>query len=506
MTTRAGSLLALADQLRLFEQQEKQLPLAVLTRPFLALILAQAGQLAELLDAYGAYTNSKWFVFRSHVAAIKLFSAVHHQLLHLFHTSPSYRLLTVHGDFRNDTKTMTGITGGIILESARRLLCEAELLDLTVPKTTQFAEELPPGRLPRDRSSRKVASAKETVVRLATAFLNLSEDIGVLSSCAKKEESAGDGPVFHIPTEADLRQMEERFHNLQALYDTFVSNTDVENLDELLPSLRGHITVIFHLLEMTTSLAHYYERHTEMWRAMSIALEKNIQIPPSVATTQDLGRLVSNYAMHYAILFLKAGRDLCQRMLKQYAEFGEITVPVPRYRGFHVRPSTLVAKISAHYGSPVAMRLDGEVYDASSPLELFRANEKINAQKRRWLAMETLSLISQFDSRIQRDVMHEVRRIAMTLAEQNKVIIYEYPLPSSSPLEKEEPPGANFIIDELTRLQSIGKIDIDAKLEVTFQGDKRVLNDIRLLVQSGYGEDKFGNNVVLPSELSYLHR
>lgn len=39
---------------------------------------------------------------------------------------------------------------------------------------------------------------------------------------------------------------------------------------------------------------------------------------------------------------------------------------------------------------------------------------------------------------------------------------------------------------------------------VRFQGDIRVLEDIRTLADSGYGEDKFGNNIVLPKSLSYL--
>jgi hypothetical protein len=34
----------------------------------------------------------------------------------------------------------------------------------------------------------------------------------------------------------------------------------------------------------------------------------------------------------------------------------------------------------------------------------------------------------------------------------------------------------------------------------------RVLEDIRTLAENGYGEDKFGNNIVLPKNLSYLKR
>jgi len=56
------------------------------------------------------------------------------------------------------------------------------------------------------------------------------------------------------------------------------------------------------------------------------------------------------------------------------------------------RPSTLISKLVLHYGSKVQMLLGDEVYDASFSLDLFRANEKINAQKRRWLANEIVRL------------------------------------------------------------------------------------------------------------------
>ena len=51
-----------------------------------------------------------------------------------------------------------------------------------------------------------------------------------------------------------------------------------------------------------------------------------------------------------------------------------------------------------------------------------------------------------------------------------------------------------------------GKIDIISDTTVDFTGDKRVLHDIQILAENGYGEDKFGNNIVLPKELSYLKR
>ena len=53
-------------------------------------------------------------------------------------------------------------------------------------------------------------------------------------------------------------------------------------------------------------------------------------------------------------------------------------------------------------------------------------------------------------------------------------------------------------------LLASGKIDIKMNITVKFIGDKRSLDDIKLLSESGYGEDKFGNNISLPKKLSYL--
>jgi hypothetical protein len=62
------------------------------------------------------------------------------------------------------------------------------------------------------------------------------------------------------------------------------------------------------------------------------------------------------------------------------------------------------------------------------------------------------------------------------------------------------------VTDVMVQLLAMGKIDIHVDLNVTLVGDKRVLADIKLLAESGYGEDSFGNNVLLPEKLAYLRR
>ena len=212
------------------------------------------------------------------------------------------------------------------------------------------------------------------------------------------------------------------------------------------------------------------------------------------------------YSVTNINLYIGCAENLCHEMLNRYAEIGEIDVPVPSYRGFHVRPSTLIAKIVLYYGSAVQMELDDEVYDASSPLGLFRANEKINAQKRKWLAEEVVRLKLAQEQNNQSDINAVVRDIVLTLAGRSKLILYEQPLQLPEEPARKEGTLLEKVVDEMARLLAMGKIDVNVKLTAKFIGDTRVLADIKLLTESGYGEDKFGNNVPLPEKLPYLRR
>lgn len=86
------------------------------------------------------------------------------------------------------------------------------------------------------------------------------------------------------------------------------------------------------------------------------------------------------------------------------------------------------------------------------------------------------------------------------------IVIYERPLPLDELQPEDNETLAQFAVDEIARLLATGKIDIEADIEVTFVGDRRVLEDISQLAENGYGEDAFGNNIPLPEKLQYLRR
>lgn len=475
------------------------------SRPLIGELLSQSMLVEELLDLYGARNNLQWCRFRSLVATLKLFAEVSYELLHIHHSLPSYRLLPVDRDFAGATVQSLELTQDVLVRAATWLLAQANRLGLAIPTIeihpeNYLVEQLPPGRLPHDRATRKIKNAAEIVTHLATAYLNLAADSEMLNT-AEQIEPKDYATCFPNPISEDsLRYLKVRFHCMQSMYDTYVSETEIESLDHNLPTLRGHISIVFHLLEIATYLAHYYERHLNA-QTGDLALRRR----PVIALGTLLA-LLMNYSIAFSGLYLKYGRCFCHTMLRRYAEIGRIEAPVPSYRGFHVRPSTLIARIVQHYGSLVVMELDGQTYDAGSPMDIFRANEKINAQKRRWLIAEIgrLTLPAQAPPSSS-EIRALVLDIVLKLAEQSKVVIYQQPLQLSDEFDKE-----SILLDtvskEIAKLQATGQIDIQTDLNITFVGDKRVLSDLLLLAESGYGEDRFGNNIALPRELAYLRR
>jgi hypothetical protein len=475
-----------------------------MTRPFLGDLLSQATQVEEVLDSYDAGKNCRWCRMRTLTAAAKSHADLSYELLHIRHRLLSYRLLPGDRDFVASTDQTLELTGRVLVKTAREMMDRAEALHIAIPRgddvAEAYAEPLLPGHLPHDCGARRVETVAETVALLATSFLNLasaSEDVRAASR-AKPE----DYHLYLVSSlrEERLRSLEFQFHNLQSQYDTYVSGTEAERQDKDLPILRGHASVVFHLLKTATLFAHYYERHVNK---QLCAVHAATPLP--VERDALLSALMS-YSITFIDQYIGSAVNLCQEMLKRYAEVGQIEVAIPKYRGFHVRPSTLVAKLVLHYGSHIEMHLADEVYDASSPLDLFRANEKINAQKRRWLAQEIVRLELVPETLDSVDMVSLVRSVALALAAKGKLILYEQPLELPDRLCPAEGTLLERVTNETGRLLAMGKIDIGTDITAQFVGDKRVLSDIHLLAEYGYGEDSFGNNTALPEKLTYLRR
>ncbi|MBN2657028.1 MAG: HPr family phosphocarrier protein [Spirochaetales bacterium] len=476
----------------------------ILNTLFLGKSHAVASRLEEVLDYYNAKNNSKWATFRENTSAIKTLTDVAYITLHLRSTSPQYKLLSGIDLFLEETdkvlgsfyKALKASFKDIVKNASRNGLKECSVID----KKNLFYVDFPEGRLETDLKRREVSNPEKVIVNLATSYLDLASESALLINLKSHTVRKKSELIPDTYNESRIRLLENKFHNLQSLYDTYISNTDSEGMDQDLLLIRGHASIVFHLLEASTSLIHYYERHV-----MSLS-GKDTKIYKPPITGKELLAILFDYYLNYASQFLSAGVMLCRQVISKYAEEGDLEVSVPSYRGFHVRPSTLVAKIVQHYGSKVSLVLGDEIYDASKPMDLFRVNEKINAEKRRNLAFSICNLHSVHDPECNSNFEKGLKEIFHELLEENKIINYstEFSLPDLSQINEET--LGEFANRAIAYLLAQGKIDLRTDLKVSFKGDKRVLHDLQVLAENGYGEDRYGNNIVLPEELSYLTR
>lgn len=490
MTVKAQSLVTL------LKEAEKRNGGFNYTRPFLGQLNLESRIIEELLDEYGARHNQSWHGFRRSIAAVKAFSQIVHNILHIHASYPCYRILLAKEDFLAATKKALEECTAALKKAMENLLAEAETHRLETGIVSQdFTEKLPEGTLPPDLPRRELDNPDPTIVNLATTFLNLSEDTELFTISQRQKKSAYPSCIPEPVNEARIRNMEHALHSLQSTYDTYLLDSDAETRDEHLPILRGHVSTIFHLLETGTVLSHYYERHM-------------LQGHNGIISTAGLLSILIDYILAFSARFFENARELCREIIHAYAEEATISAPVPQYRGFHVRPSTLVSKIVTHYGSEVSLRMSGQKFNAASPLELFRVNEAINAQKRKTLAGIVCELAATMGHvpQDERVMKKSLRKMMLKLLENHQIVLYEtdFSLEDISYLEGES--LAEFATRGIAHFLAMGRIDIRTGMTVEFSGDKRVLADLRLLADNGYGEDNYGNNIMLPAELAYLRR
>ncbi|MBW2555085.1 MAG: hypothetical protein JRE20_13305 [Deltaproteobacteria bacterium] len=167
-------------------------------------------------------------------------------------------------------------------------------------------------------------------------------------------------------------------------------------------------------------------------------------------------------------------------------------------------------KIVKHYGSDVKMQIDDGVYDAGSALDIFRANEKISAKKRKLISKEIRPCEEKGEINC-KEVKAIVYKELNRLFEEGKLFPYGDITPDDLTCTIEEgtirPEEIKpLVAEEIKRIKAAGKIDIRLDVKATFTGDQRVLRDIEALARSNYGEDDKGNNIELPPEIEYLRK
>ncbi len=353
------------------------------TKRLYAEMVACSKLLEDFLDFHGAKNNSEWYYYRELVSTTRNLAAVAYTQKHIFSRFPSYAL----GKVPNFEEKGFEIHK-FLVRSLRNVsfasLEEAGHLKIHIP-CDNFAWDHFPGistdyLLDSNIDDQDRVEEKKNIVRICTKFLNMVKDFDMLGFY---EPYAVEKIKTIVPSkinEEEMRGLEMVVHNLQSSFDTYINRNVLKFGTVRLKRLRGIISIVLHLMELSGRLLHYYERH--LYEVGYKNTNKTVadSLMKIVGENHILDGIV-NYGLYYICKFLTSGRDVARHILNENMERSSIRVGIPKEMGFHSRPSLLVAKIVQHYGGQVELCVNRDRFDAGSVLDIQWAGGKIAKEK-----------------------------------------------------------------------------------------------------------------------------
>jgi phosphotransferase system HPr-like phosphotransfer protein len=349
------------------------------TKRLYASMLSSSKLLEDFLDYHGAKNNANWYYYRELVSTVRNLSDATYSQKHISKRFPMYDVLETEGFEESGYATHRFLVNSL-RSISKNALKEAKRLRIETPQKRFSWEDFPgistPALLDFDIDDQNLEEEKRTVVKITTKFLRSAAEfdgLGFYEPCSLDEIKDIVPARFN---EQEARHFEMVIHSLQSSFDTYVNRSGLRLRDVNLKRLRGHISIVLHLLELTRRLLHYYERHLYEVGYKNIYKRVRDELADAVDPEYLLDRIV-NYGLYYICHFLSQGKDLAQDVLNANMEQSSIRVGIPQDLGFHSRPSMLVAKIVQHYGGQVELWVNSDQFDASSVLDIQWAGGKI---------------------------------------------------------------------------------------------------------------------------------
>jgi hypothetical protein len=341
------------------------------TRKFYARLIEESEELESFLDDYGARDNKTWYLFRELVACIRNIAKVAAILKHIINRYPSYDLSEGEGlTFLKDAQTVSTWLDETVHSLYDKVKKESKRLNIKFPRGTlkgDFLGDLfPQKRLPYTIDEEEGLNVQEKLTKIATQFLHVSDAFTQFGwNYAEHGMHELKGSIPDKVDEEKSRQVLALTHNLQSTYDHYVRYTPLESEDVRLKRLRGYISVSLHLLNVVNWLSHLYQRHLQTPRRSEAGYEIS-----KVIDQDKVLEIVINFALFHTNRYLQAGNTLAAEILTEYTEIDSIEAKIPEKLGFHLRPATLVAKVTKYYGTKVSLNVGGKTYDAGNVLSI----------------------------------------------------------------------------------------------------------------------------------------
>jgi phosphotransferase system HPr-like phosphotransfer protein len=338
--------------------------------------------LEDFLDFHGAKNSSEWYLYREYAAAVRHLTTAAYSQMHISNRMAFY-LLSDTEEFQKEGASTLNFLNETLIKMAPVIMEEAQRLDISMPDE-KFSPGDFPGistgeMLPFDIDDENKNQQKEHIVYIASEFLNISKKFDEISFYEPYSPEALRNMVPSKINEVEMRRFEMLVHNLQSAFDTYVIHGGYRFGNRKLKQIRGHFSVVFHLLQVVGRLLHFYERHLHEAGYKDTYKRVNDRLSTLIDPQQLLDRTV-NYAVYYVCHYMSTGKELAREILNENIEKSSITVGIPQKLGFHSRPSLLVAKIVQYYGGQVELCVASDRFDASSVLDIQWAGGKIQKE------------------------------------------------------------------------------------------------------------------------------
>jgi phosphotransferase system HPr-like phosphotransfer protein len=355
------------------------------TKKLYSKLITNSHILEDFLDFHGAKKNSEWLYYRELSALVRHLSLACYSQRHILNHLSFYRLGSHPLDlFKQEATDTLQILQDSLKLTAPVILAEAQRLKITIPGS-RYSLNLFPGITSTQHLNHNIDdftakdNQKNNLTRISSEFLDVIKAFDQLSFYERYDLKDIHKLVPEKINEVIIRSFEMRIHNIQSSFDSYVVKTPSEEENVLLEQLRSHFSIVFHILQVMGRLLHFYERHLYDVGFKDVYMRVRQSLAELIDPDVLLDRAV-NFCLFYAWKFLSSGKQVASQIMNQNMETGSIEVSIPMDRGFHSRPSLLVAKIVQHYGGEVVLHVGEDRFDASSVLDIQWAGGKIKKE------------------------------------------------------------------------------------------------------------------------------
>ena len=354
----------------------------IFTKMLYSKLTATTKLLEDFLDFHGAKNNKNLYYFRELIATFMHLSIGSYSQKHISNRLVFYGLENT-TDFEVQGQVTLEFLNSSLMKIAPLILEEAQRLRIPIPDRGYTPSFFPNATtcemLASDVDDTDKEQQKQHIVKIASEFLSIAGNFDQLGFYEPYDIQEIRAIVPEKVNEVEIRRFEMLVHNLQSSFDTYVIHGGYRLGKRKLTDLRGHFSVVFHLLQMTGRLLHLYERHLHEAGYKNTYKRVQDRLSSLVDPETLLDRTI-NYGLYYACYFLNTGKKLAREILNENIERASIKVGIPVALGFHSRPSLLVAKIVQYYGGQVELCVGVDRFDASSVLDIQWAGGKIHKE------------------------------------------------------------------------------------------------------------------------------